>query len=153
MRDWDFKLCGDEQRWWKNMRKIKAIQEWKRPLTQNGHRSLLALANYYHHFNQGFSKVVRTLSKLLQKWLSQEWDKFCHQNFGKLKNKLFYRQCSNSHNLTNPLWCIWGRLILSFAEYWCKMVAHCIWEHEPWCLSKKMANSWEIALRLNTLQH
>jgi hypothetical protein len=30
-------------------------------------RSLFRLANYYHHFIQEFSKVVRTLSGLLRK--------------------------------------------------------------------------------------
>ena len=44
-----------------------------------GLRSLVGLANYYHHFIQVFSKVARTL---LRKWLFQKWDEHCHQIFG-----------------------------------------------------------------------
>ena len=33
-----------------NMKKVKAIQEWKRPSTQKWLRSFLSLANYYHRF-------------------------------------------------------------------------------------------------------
>ena len=48
------------------MRKVKAIQEEKWPLTQKGLRSLVSLANYYHRFIRDFSKVVRTLINLLK---------------------------------------------------------------------------------------
>ena len=51
-------------------------------------RSLFGLANYYHRFLRGFSKVDRTLSDLLKKCLSQECDKPCHQTIGELKRKL-----------------------------------------------------------------
>jgi hypothetical protein len=50
------------------MRMVKTIQERRWPLTYKGHRSFLALTNYYHHFLQDyFSKVARTLSDLLEK--------------------------------------------------------------------------------------
>ena len=70
------------------MKKVKAIQEWKRPSTQKGLRSFLGLANYYHRFIRDFSKIARPLSDLLKKGASQEWDEPCHQAFEELKSKL-----------------------------------------------------------------
>jgi hypothetical protein len=71
------------------MMKVKAIQRRRWPLTYKGLRSLLGLANYYHHFIQDFSKVARTLLDLLEKkWLSLELDELCHQAVGKLKSKV-----------------------------------------------------------------
>ncbi len=50
---------------WLNLRKVKAIQEWKRPLTQKWLRSIFfGLANYYGRFNEDYLKVVRTLPDL-----------------------------------------------------------------------------------------
>ena len=59
----------------------------KLALDSKGLRSLVGLANYNHHFIQDFPKVARTLSNLMRKWLSQEWDEHCHQAFGELKSK------------------------------------------------------------------
>ena len=55
-----------------DMKKVKAIQEWKRPSTQKGLRSFLGLANYYRRFIRDFSKLARPLSDLLKKGASQE---------------------------------------------------------------------------------
>ena len=71
-----------------NMKKVKAIQEWKQPSTQKGLRSFLGLANYYCRFIQDFSKIARPLSDLLKKGASQEWNEPCHQAFEDLKSKL-----------------------------------------------------------------
>ena len=53
-------------------------------------RSLFNLANYYRRFIQDFSKVAKILCDLLKKWLSQEWDKLCHQALRELNGKLFW---------------------------------------------------------------
>jgi hypothetical protein len=53
---------GNPRDWWMDM----AIQEKWWPLTHKGLRSLLGLANYYHHFIPIFSKVSRTFSDLLK---------------------------------------------------------------------------------------
>ena len=71
-----------------DMKKVKAIQEWKQPSTQKGLRSFFSLANYYRRFIRDFSKIARPLSDLLKKGASQEWDKPCHQAFEELKSKL-----------------------------------------------------------------
>lgn len=71
-----------------DMKKVKAIQEWKRPSTQKGLRSFLGLANYYRRFIRNFSKIAKPLSDLLKKGVNQVWDEFCYQAFEELKNKL-----------------------------------------------------------------
>ena len=78
------------------MKKVKAIQEWKRLSIQKGLRSFFDLANYYRCFIRHFSKIARPLSDLLKKGASQEWDEPCHQAFEELKNKLSSPPCSNS---------------------------------------------------------
>ena len=47
-------LCGDKFSWYIDMRKVKATQGRRWPLTHKGIMSLLGLANYYHHFILGF---------------------------------------------------------------------------------------------------
>jgi hypothetical protein len=91
--------------------KVKAIQRRRWPLSYKGLRSLLGLANSYHHSIQDFSKVARTLPNSLEKkWLSLEWDELCHQAVGELKSKVFSPPVSSSWNLTNILRCIQGRV-------------------------------------------
>ena len=65
-KDWAIKLYDDKWSWKTKMRRVKAIQEGKWPLTQKG----LGQTNYYHRFIWDFFKVARTLSNLLNKWLS-----------------------------------------------------------------------------------
>ena len=71
-----------------DMKKVKAIQEWKRPSTLKGLRSFFSLVNYYRRFIRDFSKIARPLSNLLKKGASQEWDEPCHRAFEELKSKL-----------------------------------------------------------------
>ena len=66
---------------------VKAFKRRIGPWLKNGLRSLVRLANYYHHFIQDYSKVARTFLNLLEKWLSQEWNEPYHQAFGELKSK------------------------------------------------------------------
>ena len=96
--------------------KVKVIKKWKRLLTQKMARSLLGqLLPPLYSKN---SKVVKTLSDMLKKWLFQQWDELCHQTFGKLESKLFFRRlCSSSRNVINFLKCKGGRVILPLAEY------------------------------------
>ena len=96
-------------------------------------------------FHSRFFKVDRTLSNLFKKMLSQGWDEPCHQAFGKLRASCLHRPCSSSWSW-QPCEVHMGRVTLSLADCCCKIDGHCIWEHEARCLSKEMANSWEITL-------
>jgi hypothetical protein len=45
--------------------KVTAVANWRRPTTVTEIRSFLGLAGYYRRFIEGFSKIVRPMTKLL----------------------------------------------------------------------------------------
>ena len=47
--------------------KVKEVLNWKTPQNVGDIRSFLGLAGYYHHFIEGFSKISKPLTKLLEK--------------------------------------------------------------------------------------
>jgi hypothetical protein len=46
--------------------KVTAVANWKRPTTVTEIRSFLGLAGYYRRFIEGFSKIAKPMTKLLQ---------------------------------------------------------------------------------------
>ena len=71
-------ICTDPE-------KLKQIQEWPRPQTQNDVRSLLWYATYYRKFIKGFAHLSYPLNKLLQKDHPFQWNATCEQAFYLLK--------------------------------------------------------------------
>ena len=65
--------------------KLKRIQEWPRPRTQNDVRSLLGYASYYRKFIKGFAYLSENLNKLLQNDHPFQWNETCEQAFNSLK--------------------------------------------------------------------
>jgi hypothetical protein len=51
-------------------------------------RSFLGLAGYYRRFIEGFSKIVKPLTSLLEKGKEFKWDDKCQASFEELKKKL-----------------------------------------------------------------
>nr|GEW99558.1 putative reverse transcriptase domain-containing protein [Tanacetum cinerariifolium] len=47
--------------------KIESIKDWASPKNYNGDLSLLGLVGYYQRFNEGFSKIAKSMTKLTQK--------------------------------------------------------------------------------------
>jgi hypothetical protein len=47
--------------------KVKAIEDWEEPQTVHDVRVFLGLANYYHKFVEGYSKIVALLTDLLKR--------------------------------------------------------------------------------------
>jgi hypothetical protein len=47
--------------------KVREIVGWKMPKTVTEVRSFLGLAGYYRHFIEGFSKIVKPMTSLLEK--------------------------------------------------------------------------------------
>jgi hypothetical protein len=97
------------------MRRVKAIQERRWSLTHKGRISMFGLANYYHHFIQGFflSKVVTALPDLLERnGHPKSGMNFVTKSLENLRTSSFRRPCSSSRNLANLLRCIRGRVIL-----------------------------------------
>jgi hypothetical protein len=48
-----------------DLERVTAIANWKRPTTVIEIRSFLGLADYYRRFIEGFSKIVKPMTKLL----------------------------------------------------------------------------------------
>jgi hypothetical protein len=51
-------------------------------------RSFLGLVGYYRRFIEGFSKIVKPLTSLLEKGKEFKWDEACQKCFDELKEKL-----------------------------------------------------------------
>jgi hypothetical protein len=57
--------------------KISQILNWKQPKGASKIRSFLGLAGYYRRFIEGFSKLVKPLTSLLEKGKEFKWDEAC----------------------------------------------------------------------------
>jgi hypothetical protein len=67
---------------------ISEILNWKQPTDVSKIRSFLGLAGYYRRFIEGFSKIVKPLTSLLEKGKEFKWDEACQKRFEELKERL-----------------------------------------------------------------
>jgi hypothetical protein len=68
--------------------KVKEIMEWRVPTTVTEIRSFLGLAGYYRKFIEGFSKIAKPMTSLLEKGREFKWDEKCQESFDPLKERL-----------------------------------------------------------------
>jgi hypothetical protein len=68
--------------------KVKEIVVWSIPTTVTEIRSFLGLAGYYRRFIEGFSKIAKPMTSLLEKDREFKWDEKCQDNFDQLKKRL-----------------------------------------------------------------
>jgi hypothetical protein len=68
--------------------KVKEIMEWSVPTTVTEIRSFLGLAGYYRRFIEGFSKIAKPMTSLLEKGREFKWDEKCQDSFDQLKKRL-----------------------------------------------------------------
>jgi hypothetical protein len=68
--------------------KVKEIVEWSIPSTVTKVRSFLGLAGYYRRFIEGFSKIAKPMTSLLEKGREFKWDWKCQDSFNQLKLRL-----------------------------------------------------------------
>jgi hypothetical protein len=68
--------------------KVKEIMEWRVPTTVTEIQSFLGLAGYYQRFIEGFSKIAKPMTSLLEKGREFKWDEKCQDNFDQLKKRL-----------------------------------------------------------------
>jgi hypothetical protein len=54
--------------------KVKEIVDWSIPSTITEVRSFLGLASYYRRFIEGFSKIAKSMTSLLEKGREFKWD-------------------------------------------------------------------------------
>jgi hypothetical protein len=73
--------------------KVKEIMEWSVPTTVTEIRSFLGLAGYYRRFIEGFSKIAKLMTSLLEKGREFMWDEKCQESFDQLKKRLMSPQC------------------------------------------------------------
>ncbi|GJT55985.1 reverse transcriptase domain-containing protein [Tanacetum coccineum] len=71
-----------------NKAKINVIPKLPPATNVKGIRSFLGHANFYRRFIKDFSKIVRPLTKLLEKDTSFEFNDECHKAFNSLKENL-----------------------------------------------------------------
>jgi hypothetical protein len=68
--------------------KVKEIVEWSIPSTVTDVWSFLGLACYYRRFIEGFSKIAKPMTSLLEKGREFKWDSKCQDSFNQQKFRL-----------------------------------------------------------------
>jgi hypothetical protein len=68
--------------------KVREIVAWKIPSTVTKIRSFLGLASYYRRFIEGFSKIAKHMTSLLEKGKEFKWTWECQDSFDQLKLRL-----------------------------------------------------------------
>jgi hypothetical protein len=68
--------------------KVKKLVAWSVPTTVTEIRSFLGLAGYYRRFIEGFSKIAKPMTSLLEKGREFKWDERYQDSFNQLKLRL-----------------------------------------------------------------
>nr|GFA62136.1 putative reverse transcriptase domain-containing protein [Tanacetum cinerariifolium] len=68
--------------------KIESVKDWASPKTPTEIRQFLGLAGYYRRFIEGFSKIVKSMTKLIQKAIKFDWGEKELNAFQLIKQKL-----------------------------------------------------------------
>jgi hypothetical protein len=65
--------------------KVQDVLSWSAPMSVGNIRSFLGLAGYYRRFIEGFLKISKPMTKLLEKDKKFEWTSACKDSFQELK--------------------------------------------------------------------
>jgi hypothetical protein len=68
--------------------KVKEIVAWSIPTIVMEIQSFLGIAGYYQRLIEGFSKIAKPMTLLLEKGREFKWDEKCQDSFGQLKKRL-----------------------------------------------------------------
>ncbi|GJS80178.1 putative reverse transcriptase domain-containing protein [Tanacetum coccineum] len=68
--------------------KIESIKDWASPKTPTEIRQFLGLAGYYRRFIEGFSQIVKSMTKLTQKGIKFDWGEKKENAFQLINQKL-----------------------------------------------------------------
>jgi hypothetical protein len=68
--------------------KVRDVLNWEPPTTVSEIRSFLGLVGYYRRFIEGFSKLVKPLTSLLEKDKKFIWSEACQNSFDELRKRL-----------------------------------------------------------------
>jgi hypothetical protein len=69
-------------------RKVQDVLSWNAPISVSDIRSFVGLAGYYRRFIEGFSKISKSMTELLEKDKKFEWTSTCEASFQELKKRL-----------------------------------------------------------------
>jgi hypothetical protein len=72
--------------------KVRDVLKWEPLTTVSEIRSFLGLARYYRRFIEGFSKIVKPLTSLLEKEKKFIWSEACQNSFDELRKRLTMTQ-------------------------------------------------------------
>ena len=64
-----------------DLEKVQEVMDWKAPTLVHEVQSFLGLAGYYHRFISDFSKIVKPITRLLQKDEKFVWTLECEAAF------------------------------------------------------------------------
>jgi hypothetical protein len=64
-----------------NPSKVQDVLSWNVPTSVGGIESFLGLARYYRRFIEGFSKISKPMTELLEKGKKFEWTPTCKASF------------------------------------------------------------------------
>jgi hypothetical protein len=68
--------------------KVQDVLSWNAPMTVGDIRSFLGLAGYYRRFIEGFSKISKPITEVLEKDRKFKWTSACEVGFQELKKRL-----------------------------------------------------------------
>jgi hypothetical protein len=68
--------------------KVQDVLSWKAPTSVSDIQSFLRLARYYRRFIEGFSKISKPMTELLEKDKQFKWTPACESSFQELKKQL-----------------------------------------------------------------
>jgi hypothetical protein len=68
--------------------KVQDVLSWEAPTSVSDIQSFLRLAGYYQRFIEGFSKISKPMTELLEKDKQFKWTPACESSFQELKERL-----------------------------------------------------------------
>jgi hypothetical protein len=68
--------------------KVQDVLSWKAPTSVSDIQSFLGLAGYYRRFIEGFSKISKPMTELLEKDKQFKWMPACEASFQEMKKRL-----------------------------------------------------------------
>jgi hypothetical protein len=71
-----------------NLSKVLDVLRWNAPTSVSDIKSFLGLAGYYRSFIEGFSKISKPMTKLLEKDKKFKWTPACEARFLELNKRL-----------------------------------------------------------------
>jgi hypothetical protein len=82
--------------------KVKDVLSWNTPQSVSDIRSFLGLAGYYRRLIEGFSKISKTMTELLEKGKTFEWMPRHEASFQELKKRLTMTPVLNMSDIEKP---------------------------------------------------